>query len=340
MEIARAAKVSKNTVSLALRDSSRLATVTRRRIKALARRLGYRQNPTVAHLMTELRSSRSTAFQATLALLNANLSADAFTRHQTIPAYIGGCQRQAEALGYRFDEFWLHDPALDGKQLDRIFRARNIRGVVAVGLMNENRLPDRFRLIWENYPCVVTGVRTRDPVLSFACVDHHMLVIRAFENALRLGYRRPGLVLDPVIDHLVEGRFSSGYFIAQQAVPVGERVRPFYQIAAARKKIQRFQQWLQREQPDVILTLYNVVADWLVSLNWKVPGEIGLVQLEWRQSSPEWAGMNQRNDIVGEAAVDMLVGMIQRNDSGIPLFPRATLIDSSWVPGKTVKRKF
>ena len=51
-----------------------------------------------------------------------------------------------------------------------------------------------------------------------------------------------------------------------------------------------------------------------------------------RASHPEIAGMNQHNDAVGEAAVDMVVGQIHRNESGIPAFPRATLIGASSPP--------
>ena len=47
--------------------------------------------------------------------------------------------------------------------------------------------------------------------------------------------------------------------------------------------------------------------------------------------------MNQHNDAVGEAAVDMVVGQIHRNESGIPPYPRATLIGASWVDGQSVR---
>jgi LacI family transcriptional regulator len=338
LDIAREAGVSKNTVSLALRESPRLPRATRKRIQALAARLGYQANPTVAHLMAELRRSRAVAFQASLAMVNANLDPHAFRQHPTVPSYVLGCRRRAETLGYRFDEFWLHDPALDGRRLRKILLARNIRGVIVVGLMNENRLPKRFQTIWESFPCVVTGVRTRQPALSFACVDHHMLVLQAFERLRLLGYRRPGLVLDPVIDHLVEGRFSSGYFIAQQAVSAADRIKPFYELARARQNLAVFRQWLQADKPDVILTLYNEAADWLKKLGLKIPKDVGVVQMEWRPGAPDWAGMNQHNDVVGEAAVEMLVSMIHRNEAGVPAFPRATLIDSSWVKGRTVRR--
>jgi LacI family transcriptional regulator len=47
--------------------------------------------------------------------------------------------------------------------------------------------------------------------------------------------------------------------------------------------------------------------------------------------------MNQHNDVVGEAAVEMVIGMIHNNELGIPDFPRATLVGSTWVNGKTVR---
>ena len=50
-DVARAAGVSKNTISLALRGSPRVAEETRRRIAETAEAMGYRLNPTVAHLM-------------------------------------------------------------------------------------------------------------------------------------------------------------------------------------------------------------------------------------------------------------------------------------------------
>ena len=48
-EIAERAGVAKVTVSLALRNSRKVATDTRKRIRALAKEMGYRKVSTVFH---------------------------------------------------------------------------------------------------------------------------------------------------------------------------------------------------------------------------------------------------------------------------------------------------
>jgi len=338
-DIALRVGLSKNTVSLALRHDPQIPEKTRKRIQRAAHALGYRKNPTVAHLMAQLRTSRSLTFQAPLALLNANLDPSAFTRHPTVPVYVQGCRKRAAELGYSLDEFWLHDPHLDAKRLERILRTRNIRGVIIVGLMKENRLPPRFLPIWKQFPTVVTGTRTHEPALSFACSDQHILAMKAFEKALSLGYQRPALVLDREIDLLVDGRFTSGIHIAQQGLPKSRQTKPFYQVTEARNRPQLFHQWFEREKPDVVLTLYNVVRRWLQDMGLALPRDVGLIQLEWRRDHADDAGMNQHNEIVGEAAVEMVINMIHHHVPGVQAFPRATFIGSTWVEGKSVKRR-
>jgi LacI family transcriptional regulator len=336
--IAEKAGVSKNTVSLALRHDPQIPLSTRKRIIRIAKSLGYTKNPVVAQLMTELRKAHPAGYRRTLAILNANQDRHAFTKHPTVPVYVDGCRRRATFHGYKLDEFWLHDPELNGERLDRILRARGIRGVLVVGLMKENQLPERFASTWTKHACVVTGVRTRNPTLPFCCVDHHALVIQAFEQARQLGYSRPGLVVDERIDRLVDGRFSSGMWISQQALAAKDRIPGFYQVEAAREKEALFREWLLRERPDVIFTLYNVVQTWVENAGLRVPADIGLIQLERRRKGNEtWAGMDQHNDLTGEAAIDMLVGMLHNNEIGLPAFPRATLISGSWIPGASVR---
>jgi len=337
--VANLAGVSKNTVSLALRGSTRIAAATREKVEAAAASLGYRRNPAVGCLMAELRRSGSARFEATLALLNANGDASALRTHPTVPVYVEGARRRAAELGYGMDEFWLHDPAMGGARLAGILRARGIRGAVVVGLLRSNELPEQMRVLWDEFPAVVTGVRVRSPELSFAGSDQYSLALKAYEHAWDLGYRRPALVLDPQIDALIDGRFTAGYLMGQQRFRAGERpLEPFVQLVEARKDVRRFREWFDTSKPDVLFVLYHEVERWLAACGLRVPEDVGLIQYEWRKQRSHWAGMDQRNDLVGEAAVDLLVSMIHHGQQGVPERSIATQVTSKWVPGSTVRR--
>ena len=337
-DIARELGYSKNTISLALRGDTQIPARTREKVKLAADRLGYRPNAIVSQLMAQLRSARTSRLQAKLALVNANLDADAFHTHPTIPIYVEGCERRAASLGYDFDHFWLHNPELTADRWLRILTARGIKGLVLVGLMDTNHLPSAFEAVWQKFPCVVTGVRTRDPALSFCCVDHFNLALIAFERAVALGYRRPGLVLDDVIDALVERRFSAGYLSAQRMMLPAQRI-PIFGDVGGPGRVEKFGRWIDRHEPDVVFTLYNSVLSWIKAAGRRIPEDIGVIQLEWRASRPEVAGMNQHNLVTGEAAVDMVVSQIHNNEPGVREFPLATMIGATWEDGSTVRQR-
>lgn len=337
-QVAEHAGVSKNTVSLALRGSPRISSETRVRVEQSAAAIGYRRNAAVGCLMAELRRTGSARFEATLALLNANEDRDAFRNHPTVPVYVSGARRRAAELGYGLDEFWLHDPTISGKRLAAILHARGIRGALVVGLLQTNQLPERLRPLWDEFPAVVTGVRPRSPELSFAGSDQYSLALKAYEHAWLLGYKRPALVLDPVINSLIDGRFTAGFLIGQQLWRgEADPIPPFTQISEARRDVGCFRAWLDQTRPDVLFTLYHEVERWLEACQLRAPEDIGLIQYEWRSQRSHWAGMDQRNDLVGEAAVDLLVSMIHNGQQGVPDRAIATQVTSQWVMGKTVR---
>ena len=334
-----AAKVgySKNTVSLALRGDPQIPERTRKSIVKVAKEMGYERNAVTSQLMAQLRSTKSRQ-PARIALINANAQQDAFERHLTIPAYVEGARRRAEHLGYETVDFWLHDPEQSPAQLIKALKKQNVQGALLIGLMKQNRLRERHYRLWETFPCIVTGVRTHDPALSFACVDHHHLTMKAMRRAIELGYKRPAMVLDDMIDELVDHRFSAGYLRGQELLPPSHRLPAFYSIDEARIDPRLFTRWFKKHKPDVLITLYNVVFDWMKAMKLKVPQDVGVIQLEWRAAEPHIAGMDQHNDITGANAFDMLVSLIHGQEKGAPDFPRATLTTGTWVDGRSVKQ--
>ena len=335
-QIANTVGCSVTTVSDALRGQRWVRTETKARVEQAAAALGYQRDPLLSRFMSELKRTGRPAFVATLALINGHRDPAAFANHPTIPAYMKGCRRRAEELGYSFDEFWLHDPKLNAQKWLRMLETRGIPGGILVGLMDDSHVPEPLSLVVQKVPLVVTGVRTRDPVLPFAAVDHHQLALSAVEQALRLGYRRPALVLDRIIDRLIDGRIHAGFLIGQMQLPPAGRIPAFTTIAEARNDPAVFDRWLRRHRPDVLFTLYNEIFDWLERARMKVPADIGVLQLEWRSSRAEIAGFDQRNDRVGEAAVDMIVSLTREREYRPTPEVNAILISPTWRNGSTV----
>lgn len=330
---------SKNTISLALRNNPQIPEKTRNKIKKTAEEMGYQSNAVVSHLMAQLRASQTPRFQAKLALINAHVDRDALRSHPTIPNYVDGCERRAKQRGYSFDRFWLHDPDLTPDGFLRILKTRNIQGLVIVGLMSTNQLPKPFTKVWKEFPVAITGVQTRNPTLSFCCVDHYDLARRAVNRGIGMGYKRPGLVLDKVIDQLVEERFSAGFKSGQQNLGNDLAIEPFMNWGNHEEDKAAFKDWYEKYNPDIIYILYNTIVDWLEEMGVRIPEDVGVAQLEWRESRPNIAGMDQHNNQTGEAVVDMVINQIHNNERGIPKFPLSTLVGSSWIEGDSVREQ-
>lgn len=335
-DIARAAGVSKATVSFALRNDARLRPETRRRIQALAAKMVYRPDPVVAHLIAHLRAARVPKYQSTLALLNCSPFADVFNRVRTYGEWREGARTQATELGYGFDEFWIGEEGMTPGKLERILHNRGIRGVLVAPLFNEGILPADYAPIWNGFACVVLGKPLVTPPLHSACNDQFSTAFRAVHHAACLGYRRPSLVVAPGVDKNVGWRFSGGYRAAIGACPGMEDAGVFPFDWNQRT---RFERWFKRERPDVLIGAHAEVMEWVQGLGFDVPRDTGLINLDKNSGMSGWAGINQHQTLVGGAGVNLLVGRLHRNETGVPEAPYCAVIPGAWEDGETVCRQ-
>ncbi len=332
--IAREAGVGKATVSLALRNDPRLRLETRERIQEVARTMGYQANAVVSSLMAQLRGSKNPKFQATVGLINASVSRDSLRTNATFKSWSKGIRERSAELGYVLDEFWLHEPGVRPERLAQILRTRNIRGVIIAGVLEHRQLPENFHKLWNELACVVVGIRPEQPALHFACNDQFSTAMHTALELERLGYRRPGLVIDPIIEENIDYRFSAGFYARKQAFCSEERV-PMLDFRADGE--QDFRGWLKSHRPDVIVCTHPEIREWIANAGISCPGDIGLVHLDVTPGMEGWSGMNQNNDAVGAFAVDIVVGQLHRNETGIPERPKCMMIESQWVQGTTVR---
>ncbi len=150
----------------------------------------------------------------------------------------------------------------------------------------------------------------------------------------RLGYHKPALCIHPHVDRILEHRLSGGFLVEQRKLAKGRMLAPYEYSVEGKED---FFHWYQRHRPDAIITLHAEIRAWLEEIGVNAPRDIGLVHLDLSPTLSSWAGMNQNHEYVGKAAVDMLIGKLNRNELHLPAFPKCVTIMSDWLEGPSVR---
>ena len=104
-QIADVVGCSRMAVSLALRNSPKISPATIARIRKVAEELGYRPNPMVSALMTQLRHGRTVKRPTTIAYVTAYPTEDGWRQPGLFTEFHTGAKKRAEAQGAnRFDQ--------------------------------------------------------------------------------------------------------------------------------------------------------------------------------------------------------------------------------------------
>ncbi len=65
----------------------------------------------------------------------------------------------------------------------------------------------------------------------------------------------------------------------------------------------------------------------------RIPDDVAFAQLSLIGTREGIAGIDQKLPLVGENAVDLVIGQLYRNEYGIPTDPKMVLLDGEWRPG-------
>ncbi len=333
-DIADRAGVSRATVSLALRKQAGIPAVTRDRIQKLADQLGYRPNPLVAALMRHHRSTRALRpTHLTLALVLKFSRQDDWRRYLS-PDLIAGAARRAEESGYHLEEFWLGDLGWSGAHLSRVLFHRNVPGLIIAPLPSA---VGHLRLEWERFSAVAIGYSLARPQLHRVTTDRYEAMLVAVRELRRRGYRRIGLALDANQDARVHHQWVAAFLWEQRQSRPGERIEPL--LAEDRQWTERrFAAWFQKHRPEVVMGYDSRIPAWLKTAAVRLPVETAFVHLWNPAADGEFAGLYHNPPGIGAAAVDYLVGMIQRNERGVPASAHTLQLEASWTEGATVRK--
>ena len=330
--IADAAKVHVSTVSLALRNDTRLPEPTRRRVQAVATRMGYAPKPLISLLMARVRR-RNAGYRGTLAYVHTVPRETPRLADSVHRNFTSGGRRRAAELGYKLDEFFLTSEPNSGPRLAAMLRARNITGVVVEHIPSPS-CPER-RLPFDIAPFAVSslGVPLAHPPLHYVANDQYMRPVLAARELLALGYRRLGLIVDVTFDTKMAHRCSAGFWAVQQYIE-GLATIPLCRVESSDQRGLR--DWIRRHKPDAILSSHEYTLAMVRALGLRVPENVGWVHLDWLPESSPAAGVYGNSEHTGAAAVELVVSQMHRGETGAPPRTVSYLVAGSWVPGKSV----
>lgn len=325
-DVARAAGVCQATVSLALRKHPSIPEATRQRIDETVRRLGYRPHGAISALMAGIRARRPAVQRATLGAVTSWAMRDAASGR----AEFIGARRRARELGYALEEFRWEGP---GTALDGQLARQEIEGIVIFPLA----APGSIALAWENYAAAAVGYTLEEPSLHRAATAHYDAVIIALRELRERGYRRVGLVLEAAANELIERKWLAAFSVFQFETAHCDPRSVLLVESAGRSA---FARWCREYRPDSIVCGGAVpVRRWLRELGWRVPGDAALVTLNASPERRALAGVDERPELVGAAAVDLVVEQLHRGERGVPADAREVFITGGWVEGRSVRRR-
>jgi LacI family transcriptional regulator len=336
-DLARLAGVSHTTVSLALRDHPSIPAETRVRIGALARKHRYQPDPMLAALNAYRVNRTPSRFQGTLAWLTSFETPAAWRGMIQAEGYFLGAQAQAEHLGYKLDEFWIGDPEMNARRATQVLQSRGVHGLIVAPLPVAH---GNLALAWDRFSAVALGY-------SLACPQLHVVMNHQFRNMRHLvqhlqelGYRRIGFAMPATTDERVDHNYIGGFLVAQQELPPAcARLRP---LLASTFGPEVFQRWFARARPDAVITSASwahQVIDWLAAVGRPVPRDVGVAVASIPYGDRVISGIDENVRAVGAMAVDTVVGMIHRNEIGIPPTPWRILAEGTWFQGETVRAR-
>jgi LacI family transcriptional regulator len=334
--IAKLAGLSPAAVSMALHDHPKISSATRRRVRAIARRLSYKPNVKVAELMGQIRSGSAAKITACLGVISFYESERPWAKSLHLGRMYEGMRKRANALGYRLEPFWLRAPGTTPRRLRAILDARAIEGLLCLGSPN---IDEDFPPEFDHFAIVTQGLSIRTHL--HRVINHaYNETWHALEKVYQAGYRRPGLILGQYED--VRGAHCnlSAYFGWCEKMFGNPAPIPVLRLSRLEEK--PLLTWLKLQRPDVVVFVhvYDILEEFSAFLHKhriQVPQDLGVVVLSQLLKGTNFSGFEENQQLMGEWAVELLMARIMNRDFGIPNSPRIEMVESRWIEGRSLR---
>lgn len=335
-QIARLARVSTATVSLALKDSPKIPVVTRKRVLKAAKSVGYSPNAKIAEMMAHVRAAREGDSRACFGVVSFYDTLAPWRDSLHLRRMYEGMNQRAKAIGYRLEPLWMKAPGMTWSRFRTILDTRGIEGLLCFGSPTlDQQIPPELN----HYAIVTQGLSIKTP-LHRVITDAYNDTWRALDEVYARGYRRPGLILGDYEDARSGHANLSAYLGWSELVLRKRHAIPILRLNRVEEK--PLVAWLKRHQPDVMIVshIYNVLSDLNAIFRRnriRIPGDVGVVAVTQVLQGTAFSGMEEDQTRIGAWAVELLAARIVNRDIGIPKHPHIEMVGSRWVDGSSLR---
>lgn len=322
--------VAKSTVSMALKGHPQIPAHTAERIRAAARKLGYRPDPILSAMgRNRWRTAADEKGGRVLAYVHALPRTRAL---RTVERY-EGARREAERLGYALEGFRFADVRASASRLAAVLKARGIRGVLFDSLLRPEEFTD---FPWQDTASAWCGTHSEAVVTHTIELDAFRRFEEAWERVWSAGARRIGVC--------VARNLSDERWAVSEAAYLGCRSRdgaeelPVLDLRGKDETAQvtAMKSWM-RAKPDVVISLENTGWVLLRKAGFRMPQDVGFVALHLWPADSTNSGFSSMLEEQGVAAVRLVHHDLLNFQLGLPVNPLVVTIEARWREGDTLR---
>lgn len=294
------------TVQRAVTGSPLVAEATAKRVKATAKKLGYRPDPALSALAAYRWKQGNRPSGNVVAFLDCD--GTVFSKE-----VLAGARNEARLLGYEVHVFALPASASGQTKLGRMLYHRGVRGLL-FGPSNER---ERFEgWAWEHFAPVSLAAVSHSPAMDAVAMDYFQGATLAVEYLTSLGCRRIGLAVSAELQVRTGNRWLGGCLAADPEIAV---------FSGGIHSVPAIRQWQRNHDLDGIATIHGQVYKALRATGAQF---VFLNAADCPDGIPHLTLDPAR---IGSEGIRLLHHALLRGELGIPEEPKMVSLRGSWA---------
>lgn len=334
-DIAKALKIARSTVTMALKNNQHIAEETRKRVHSKAKELGYVPNPSLSALAAYRHKKSSPVPHSSIAIIRNEVPVD--QRFRTRNRIYDSLVERAQLLGYSAILFRSDFRSKSLKSVLRECHARGIRGVILFSYLPLDPT-ELCQIDWSDFAVLSIVPSTQNDYIRNIDFEVYHDTIDVVRRIAEAGYKRPGIIVSQATADMNFDLSINAYREACKRFGLDADVPPYRHTSE--RGVEPIWIWAENERIDLALGVQlEFVGEILNVLGAKdaLPFDFVCMDLN-AEHIGKIAGAYGRRSEIADAAINQVHGMIQTWHFGLPRHSYSFLIRKQWHNGLSAPR--